>query len=83
MNVGHRYVGPDQEYPIGMIVPSAIVGPNAQPFEARTNKWVDEDYMTDLSHGEGLVNLTFSNIIGPVPWIPPLDRTVESPDQGL
>ena len=83
MNVGHRYVGPEQEYPIGMIVPSAIVGPNTQPFEARTNKWVDEDYMTDLSHGEGLVNLTFSNMIGPVPWIPPLDQTVESPDQGL
>ena len=83
INVGHRYVGTEEEYPIGMTVPSAIVGPNTQPFEARTNKWIDEDYMSELSHGEGLVNLTFSNMNGPVPWIPPLDRTVESPDQGF
>lgn len=83
MNVGHRYVGPTQEYPIGMTVPSSIVGPNTQPFEARTDKWVDEDYIDELSHGEGLVNLTFSGMNGPVPWMPPLDRTVESPDQNL
>ena len=83
MNVGHRYVGPSQEYPLGMTVPSAIVEPGTQPFEARTNKWVEEDYLADLSHGEALVNLTFSGMNGPIPWIPPLDRTVESPDQGF
>jgi hypothetical protein len=82
MNVGHRYVGPSQEYPLGMTVPSSIGAPNTQYFEARTNKWVDEDYMTDLSHGEALMNHTFSGVTGPIAWLPPLDRTAESPDQG-
>ena len=83
MNVGHRYVGADDEYPTAMTVPSMIVPPSTQPFEALTNKWVDENYMNSLSHGESLVNLTSSGMTGPIPWIPPLDRTVESPDQGL
>ena len=82
MNVGHRYVGPSEEYPLGMTVPSSIGAPNTQYFEARTNKWVDEDYMRDLSHGEALMNHTFSGMTGPIAWLPPLDRTAESPDQG-
>ena len=78
MIVGHRYYGPIDEYPMGMQTTSAFLPTNTQEAEAKTNKWVDENYMTDLSYGECQVNLTISNMsIFPDPL---KNTTVRSPD---
>ncbi len=81
--MGHRIVGPSNQYQIGMPypIPEPLPIEGHAYFEGHTKRWVNLiDFLGDFEYGIAEATLFYSGLNGPLPG-PINDTDVEAPDQ--